>query len=162
MKGASDLSFPMRRIRSDRRGAAEMMQVMQAVLVAIVCVGIVFAALAARSTAADEQQASARAANQAALLLEAIPRDAALAAGGGAVSWIGILTVASGEQHLSFVPQRTCSVTIQDVESGVSLFLHGNADALSSSCVFVRRPVPIAVGNGTTHPGLLTAGVARQ
>jgi hypothetical protein len=133
--------------------------VLPAVLITIVCVGLVFGALAAANDGARAQADSQRARLQAELFLEALPAEDALRAPGGAVSWEGARAVSQGERALAFVPARACVVSLLDTQSGDEVFLLGSLEALSPSCQVAASPVPVQRADGTVAPGLLRAGV---
>lgn len=155
--GGASLSGP--RLRSDRRGAEQTFQALPAVLITIVVVGMVFGVLGAVDGSARERASEQRALLQADLFLAAIPREAALAAPGGAVSWAGARAIAAGGVGLSFVPPRACVATVLDTQSGSELFLLGSQDTLAPGCTISSVPVPLLLENGTFVPGLLRAGV---
>ncbi|HEX9708443.1 MAG TPA: hypothetical protein VGB42_00485 [Candidatus Thermoplasmatota archaeon] len=153
------MAAPLPRLRRDRQGAEETFQALPALLITIVCVGLVFGAMAALDDSARAREAGQRAQLQAQLFVEALPAERALAAPGDAVSWDGASAVASGTLGLTFVPPRACVATLLDTLSGEEVFLLGSLDALTPSCEVAALPVPVLRADGTTVPGLLRAGV---
>lgn len=147
------------RLRRDRAGAEETFQVVPALIIVIVCVGLVLAAVHNSSTAADGRAAEQRAAMQAEILLDALRNDAAFADAQGTLSWQGAQAVASGAVNLSFLPARARIISITWFPEGHELFLIGNTSDLSATLVFRGQPVAVRFPDGLVGPGLLRVGV---
>lgn len=146
-------------LRRDRAGAEETFQVVPALIIVIVCVGLVLAAVYNASAAAEQRAAEQRAAIQAEILLDALRSDAALADTQGTISWAGAQAVASGAVNLSFLPARARIVSITWFPEGRELFVVGNMSDLSATVVFRGQPVPVRFPDGMVRPGLLRVGV---
>jgi hypothetical protein len=146
-------------LRRDRAGAEETFQVVPALIIVIVCVGLVLAAVHGSSIAADARSAEQRARVQAEILLDALRNDAALADTQGTLSWAGAEAVASGAVNLSFLPAPARIVSLTWYPEGRELFVVGNMSHLSAHLLYRGQPVPVRFPDGTVHPGLLRVGV---
>lgn len=147
------------RLRSDQAGAEGTFQVVPALIIVIVCVGLVLAAVHNSSIAADGRAAEQRAAVQAEILLDALRNDAALADTQGTLSWTSAQAVASGAANLSFLPERARIISVTWFPEGRELFLVGNMSDLAANLAFQGQPVPVRFPDGTVRPGLLRVGV---
>lgn len=148
--------------RRNRRAVGEVNQSLAALVVIMMCVGLVMVAVHGAVAAAGERAAREHARAQGEVFTAAAVEDGALAGKPGTLSITKARDIAAGRAGLGFSPEAVKVVTIRAVAFGSEVWLKGNAEALDGSLEFVVRPVAVELDNGTVAPGLLRAGVALE
>ena len=144
--------------RNNRVAADETFQALPALLIVLVCVGLVLSAVHFQNSNAAEAAARDRASLQAAIFVDALRHDAAIAEDGAAI-WEKAEAVANHTTNLSFVPSRARFVALSLANNSSELILLGSRGALSPQWGFASAPVAVRLPGGAVIPGLLRVGV---
>ena len=147
--------------RNDRCGVEETFQALPALLIVLLCVGLVLAAVHYQTSAAAQSVAEERADLQAAIFVDALRSDPVLSTA-GVISWAKAEAVANRSSNLSFAPTGAKFAALSLANNSSEVILLGSRGALSPKGSIASAPVPVLMPTGAVVPGLLRVGVEVQ
>ena len=145
-------------LRNNRVAADESFQALPALLIVLLCVGMVLAAVHVQNSNALDDLARDRASLQAAVFVDALRNDPAIGDGGQAV-WVKAEAVANHSTNLTFSPARARFAALSIANNSSELVLLGAHESLSPRLSYASAPIAVKVPGAAVVPGVLRVGV---